>query len=1516
MAKTKAGKCMTPFKLQSALALALLSPGAASLWFLAQPAGAQTSAVQQLEARARALDAQGRHDLAADNWRQVLLIDPKQPDALAALASYYQSIGDTTHAQQYLQQMRSAGASAPVAAPKGGASGGDPRLQQAAQLAAGHHYKEALALYRQVFGASPPAGSWAVAYYETEAAIPEELPSAVAGLRALIAKYPQDPTYQLSLGRVLTYRPATRLEGARMLAELRGSAAQMEQARADWRQAILWDPTGPAATQTAAQYLRRYPDSELEARLKSAEARPAKPEPPVESPLEGEGYKALAAGDLDVAREKFSSLLGLPGSAGKAHAGLGYVAMQEQDFPAAVDNFQQARLHGLQTPAIDKALLESRYFEALSEGNKALKAKDFDAAAADFGHARQIDPQRPEAIEALAGAQLAAGQPGKAEGLFAVVVKSNPDNLDAWVEWLDALLAAGEAQQVLDEQTKIPAGINRRLEQRVDYLAILSSANKALGDDAAAQRLIDRIEDAASRGGAQSAAAQLRAAGLLMQQGNTDGAAQLCRSIVQTDHGDVEAWEILVRAAHVSGDDISAISVAERMPEAVYKSALKDPEFLMTLAAIDQSREQYDQAAKLLERARSMGSEDLANSPRLQLQLASLDLASGNPEHAYNTYRKVASEYPDQLQAWSGMLAALHAGKHDQEALLSVQRIPPEVSLRLRADAAFLQVLASIYSESGHPRQALECLRAVSALYQQRNQAVPFAVDTQFAWLLLNEGDQRQLAAALDRLGNHRGLTAAQKLELENIWAAWSMRRAEADYTAGNAHKALAILQIANEAYPDNTALRRELCSMYVRTGNPGPALKIYEEMNWETAKVGDYASAVDAALVAHRMPTADKWLQEGLQRYPGNDQLLALGARLEEQRGDVKRAKQYLLAEIDNSRPTADGGSGPGAAPLSGLPSIEDDDAPSAAVPPGKALAEMLGATSGSPLHSPSNSKSTPAKATAAPSLDSRSGVVTPNPAATLPDRPANERFDPLPPNPTVQRSLRDENFVSPSQRMRSATYSSSDLPAWPAEMSFPQAPPQASPKNQDYAASQLSEASARLVTTPLPDERPRPQVSLREVAFNGAANDGLVGGAEVGGPQQSPDPTSGDPVRSFTSSTPVPVSEASAASEQQASDQLAALESRYSPYVGGGGYIDSHTGTQGFDRLQRFQASTEASSVIGDSVRLTVISGPILLEAGIPDGNSNYRFGSETISRSDIVVAPGSTVLPTADQFASGFGGELQVASKFVQGSIGYSPANFPVPHVLGSLAVQPGSLPLTFLAYRQNVTDTLLSYAGLEDPYSGKVWGGVVATGGTVKFSHGTGLSGFYASLDGQELTGRNVANNSRIDGGTGAYFQVYASKYGVLKVGANLTAMHYANNQRYFTFGQGGYFSPNQFLLMNAPITWQGTPFHNFSYVINGSLGVQTFQDDPAMPGSLIIGNGAQSVTGASYDFHARVAYHLNQHWLIEGFLDANNARDYANAAGGFSIRYLVRPVPTEGGPTGIVDEKQIRPVAIP
>ena len=58
------------------------------------------------------------------------------------------------------------------------------------------------------------------------------------------------------------------------------------------------------------------------------------------------------------------------------------------------------------------------------------------------------------------------------------------------------------------------------------------------------------------------------------------------------------------------------------------------------------------------------------------------------------------------------------------------------------------------------------------------------------------------------------------------------------------------------------------------------------------------------------------------------------------------------------------------------------------------------------------------------------------------------------------------------------------------------------------------------------------------------------------------------------------------------------------------------------------------------------------------------------------------------------------------------------------------------------------------------------------------------------------------------------------------------MHYGQNLRYFTYGQGGYFSPEAYLLAGVPISWIGHYGPNFHYSVNGSIGGQAFQEESA------------------------------------------------------------------------------------
>ena len=56
------------------------------------------------------------------------------------------------------------------------------------------------------------------------------------------------------------------------------------------------------------------------------------------------------------------------------------------------------------------------------------------------------------------------------------------------------------------------------------------------------------------------------------------------------------------------------------------------------------------------------------------------------------------------------------------------------------------------------------------------------------------------------------------------------------------------------------------------------------------------------------------------------------------------------------------------------------------------------------------------------------------------------------------------------------------------------------------------------------------------------------------------------------------------------------------------------------------------------------------------------------------------------------------------------------------------------------------------------------------------------------------------------------------------------MHYAHNEQAFTFGMGGYFSPQEYFLANVPFTWAGHYQTRWHYEILGGFGVQAFQQD--------------------------------------------------------------------------------------
>ena len=417
-----------------------------------------------------------------------------------------------------------------------------------------------------------------------------------------------------------------------------------------------------------------------------------------------------------------------------------------------------------------------------------------------------------------------------------------------------------------------------------------------------------------------------------------------------------------------------------------------------------------------------------------------------------------------------------------------------------------------------------------------------------------------------------------------------------------------------------------------------------------------------------------------------------------------------------------------------------------------------------------------------------------------------------------------------------------------------------------------------------------------------------------------------------------------------EEAELALRSLESSYSAWLGGAGIVNGRSGNAGYDRLTALEAPFEASVPWGYNGRLTVVAKPVFLDSGQADGTAVISVQEATQSGTSLVTIPeplgtdtntgpnattGSTGNPPPQQNASGLGGEVQLAFPHLQLAVGHTPYDFLVSNWTGRANWNPGGGPFTFSLNRDSVKDTQLSYAGLRDPgsaslsYPGNIWGGVMSNEFMAQFAKGDSLSGYYVSAGGRYLRGYNTESNSRYDGDGGAYWRVWTMpEYGTLTVGANFFGMHYANNQSAYTYGMGGYFSPQFFFLANIPMTWTGHYGTSWHYEVTGGIGVQAFEQDKTplfplaaqKPNLIALNNAAfpaLTTVGANYSFRAVVAHQLGEHWFIGGFVSANNTSNYNAANAGFSVHYMFRPQPsTVASPTGLFPWDGFRPFRVP
>jgi Tfp pilus assembly protein PilF len=1438
---------------------------------------AASTATDLLLAKARSLEGRGLIDLAAQSWQQVLMSDPNQPEALAGLARWAKQTGRTEEANQYLARLRKASpqdaAIASVEAMKVTGPKQRARLEEAGRLAQAHQYEASLAIYREVLGDDPLPGNWAIAYYETEAATPDGYDHAVAGMQKLSQRFPADQQYRLSLGRLLTYRPDTRAQGIRVLASISASGAVGEAARKAWRQALVWDGASTSNQPFLREYLARYPDAELQSYLSksmsaAAEATSAAPLPGVE---EKRGYDALNAGNLAVAEANFDIVLKRNPKSGAALSGMGFVRLKQEDFNSAIEYFEKAKASSPADAArVAPYLATAHFWNVMRAGNNALTANQPELARGYFQQAMKLRPDNLEALQGYAGALMAAGDAASAVTIFRRITELTPANAACWRDLVKAQYESGDLNGVNDTLGHLPAGVKSGLSKDIDYLALLVSIYAAQGRDSEVQGVVqEAMLLAGTRDAPVAAKIELQFAQLLIQNEQTRRAVTLYQRVADLNPDNVTAWQGLVSALLQLQDYGRAVAAVKRMPKATYESAIRSPEFLLLIGTIYENQEQYDAAEGFVQRAfdiESKGGQTAAVTT--QLALGNVWLKQNRTADANLLFRSLLKNNPNNPQAWKGYLAALHQQKNDVIALEASQQIPEPVLAQLKKDVGYLSLMASVNSAVKQYDEAQRLLRQAMFHYELLRQPVPADLELQMAWLLLDSGNgERELYALLTQSSARRDLTPTQRKGFLDIWTDWSLRQAEAARLAGDAGREIEILEAANRALPGNNRVRGTLAGALLTQGDAQDSYALYKSWGLKGGEVADYSGAIGSAMTVHEATQANAWLTEALHRWPNNVQVLMLAAQSEQSKGDYDKAKTYW--ELARKYLPAD------EAQAAGLPQVLGQS--SVVVPAGKQMQDLAAVLMpGEPLQQPISLVRSTASGSGSAGQQLSLPLLSPDSGPALqPHAPAKK-------NPAAKPARAPAHPISTPNGQYGAVLQTV-------------AQTQYSGDHSGYDATGLGNSMARPTTNPTRD--------------SAAQN--------IPPPQSRADSYSSDfPAANFVQ----PVTTVPGTVQDQISmrdeiqGQIAAIEGRNSPYAGGSGLISNRSGEPGFERLADEEVPMEASTVVFGQLRLTAIARPVFLNAGTPDGTSLYRFGTSLV---------GTTF---GSQSASGLGGEVQVSTQDFGLRFGITPSGFPVNNFLGGLRWRIAGGPVTLWASRDNVKDTLLSYAGSKDPGSGSVWGGVMANSGMAQGNWGSADRGFYGSFGYQYLTGTNVATNTRFDGNAGAYWKIVSRSYGSLTIGANVFGMGYSKNLRYFTYGQGGYFSPQEYLLLNAPVRWVGRYKRNFEYSITASLGSQQFREDaspyfptdPALQGKSGPYYPGQSVSGANYNIEFRGSYHLPGNWYLTGFMDLNNARDYNQQVLGFTLRYLFRDsvtAPETIVPT-IPDWKGLQPFSLP
>jgi tetratricopeptide (TPR) repeat protein len=1069
---------------------------------------------------------------------------------------------------------------------------------------------------------------------------------------------------------------------------------------------------------------------------------------------------------------------------------------------------------------------------------------------------------------------------------FEAVLQSDPN-------YVDAVAGIGivrlRQERFIDARDQLMKAMRLAPDRQSEWAQALDTANfwssyreavglRDRGDLAQAEKLVRPLADRTGTG-TERAVAQAFLADLLRRQGKQREAEGYYRDALSRDSTNKDALAGLYQVVTAQGRDVRGEPLLANIDATTRNRIQSD--------AAQQAGERLRVQAKGLESSAPDRAEALyrqamqadPSSPWIRYDLAKQLARMGKVAEAQPLIDDlIASGRPESLFA-----AAVYYSEQQRtgEAVALLDQIPANQR------SARMNSLRNDLKTAGDTDQLIAAAKAGDAtaratIVSRANapQATPLQLANS-ALSLAKIGDRtqamvivRRLMARSDlspdmlRLMFYASLEAGQDADANTVLA--RMSRGTASRDVGSLQESLAIRQADRLREQHNLTAAYDALAPFVTVASPSIAARlalarIYKDSNFseEAIQVLDgimvshpadadtLQEAVNITIDLKRYERAEVWLAEAMRLQPQNPRLYMVQARLLRARGDNAGARRALetAQQLNRGARQSDGASVPSVPGPSVLSEAVGQQA-SAADAPDYAAVRSAGAGRGS------------------------AGVSSLRPDGRTTDADVMTEFD-------------KRMAAGPASR-------TADAPVRLEAVSLDRRPPLAVP------AVLMAQA---------PSERPvqvaqNPLVPLRRPGDSGSSSGGAPsstgGPSPIGGPSSPSLPgTYGGP----PSLAPAPLPSTPAGPSASPGDtdplsreitrELTALKRDTATTIEAGLGYRGRSGQSGFGRLNEVTVPLKGRIPIGNGA-LTALVMPAGLDAGsmATDSSTLSRYGSNALLPAANVVQPGAL---RATGVAVGLGFEWGRLTA----DVGSTPLGFPVANVVGGVTWnQPlgTTMNLKFEASRRPVTDSLLSYAGVTDPATGTIWGGVIRSGGESIVSYDDGDLGVFAKFAYGYYTGTNVQTNQSYELTTGAYFRPYKDEKSELKVGIAGSYLSYNQNLNGYTFGQGGYFSPQSFYSLIFPVDWTETT-GKFKYAVGGAIGVQSSQQDssPYFPNNYGLQNAANIIattnatlppiypsvsnTGLAFGLHLGFEYAVTERTAIGAKANFDNSYQY-------------------------------------